>query len=79
MNNAWSSKPVRALVAPGLCSNILLGLPFLVHNKIVIDHEAHTAVDKSSGFDLLNENTSCRVVTPSSPKLSLNKKKTFGS
>ena len=23
LNNAWSSKPVRALVAPGLCSNIL--------------------------------------------------------
>ena len=50
LNNAWSSKVVRALIAPGLCRNILLGLPFLVHNKIVIDHEARTAVDKSCGF-----------------------------
>lgn len=64
LNNAWSSKPVRALLAPGLCSNVLLGLPFLVHNKIVIDHESRTAVDKSCGFDLLNENSSCRVATP---------------
>ena len=70
LNNAWSSKPVRALIAPGLCSSILLGLPFLVYNKIVIDHDARTAVDKSCGFDLLNENTTCRVATPSSPKLS---------
>lgn len=70
LNNAWSSKPVRALIAPGLCTNILLGLPFLVHNKIVIDHEARTAVDKSCGFDLLNENTFCRSRIPPSNNLS---------
>lgn len=64
LNNAWSSKPVRALIAPGLCSNILLGLPFLVHNKIVIDHESRTAIDKSCGFDLLHENTTCRTALP---------------
>jgi hypothetical protein len=64
LNNAWSSKPVRALIAPGLCSNVLLGLPFLVHNKIVIDHASRTAVDKTYGFDLMNEN-SCRVAPPS--------------
>jgi hypothetical protein len=55
LNNAWSSRPIRALVAPGLCTQILLGLPFLVHNKIVIDHEARTAIDKTCGFDLLND------------------------
>jgi hypothetical protein len=60
LNNAWSSKPVRALIAPGLCLNVLLGLPFLVHNKIVIDHDSRTAIDKTCGFDLMNEN-SCRV------------------
>ena len=54
-NNEWTSKTVCALVAPGLCSNILLGLPFLVHNNIIIDHTAHTAVDKISGFDLLDD------------------------
>src|SRR5271168_2153215 len=36
LDNAWTSRPVRALVAPGLCTEILLGLPFLVHNKIVV-------------------------------------------
>jgi Aspartyl protease len=69
LNNAWSSKPVRALLAPSLCSNILLGLPFLAHNKIVIDHDSRTAIDKSCGFDLLNEN-SCRVAPPLSKTLS---------
>ena len=55
LNNAWTSRPVRALIAPDLCTSILLGLPFLKHNKIVIDHESDTAIDKISGFDLLNE------------------------
>ena len=55
-NNAWSSHTVKAIVAPGLCHDILLGLPFLSHNQIVIDHTARTAIDKVSGFDLLNEN-----------------------
>ena len=54
-NNEWTSKPICALVAPGLCSNILLGLPFLTHNNIVIDHAARTAIDKESGFDLMND------------------------
>ena len=53
-NNEWTSKTVCALIAPGLCSNILLGLPFLVRNNIVIDHAACTAVDKISGFNLLD-------------------------
>jgi len=55
LNNAWSSLSVTAIVAPGLCTNILLGLPFLVHNKIVIDADACSAIHKPSGFDLLNE------------------------
>ena len=74
LNNAWSSKPVRALIAPGLCSSILLGLPFLVHNKIVIDHDSRTAIDKSCGFDLLNENSS-RVAPPFSKNLSPKQKR----
>ena len=56
MNNAWTSHPIRALIAADLCVNILLGLPFLKHNKIVIDHNADTAIAKDSNFDLLNEN-----------------------
>ena len=56
VNNEWSSKTVCALIAPRLCSNILLGLPFLAHNNIVIDHTARTAIDKELGFDLMNDN-----------------------
>lgn len=54
LNNEWTSKPVRALIAPNLCNNILLGLPFLTHNKIVVDHDERTAIDKESGFNLLD-------------------------
>src|SRR5271155_2151893 len=70
LDNAWTSRPVRALVAPGLCTEILLGLPFLVHNKIVVDHDARTAIDKSSNFDLLNviRVTRPTVNKPLSPK-----------
>jgi hypothetical protein len=70
LNNAWTSRPVRALIANNLCINILLGLPFLKHNKIVIDHDADTAIDKTSGFDLLNENKPHPALTPSTPKSS---------
>jgi len=42
---------------PSLCSNILLGLPFLTDNKIVIDHDAQTAIDKTTGFDLLDSSS----------------------
>jgi hypothetical protein len=50
----WSSKTVRAIIAPGLCSPVILGLPFLSHNRIVVDHHARTAIDKTTGFDILN-------------------------
>ncbi len=33
----WTSRSVRALIAPGLCYPIILGLPFLAHNSIVLD------------------------------------------
>jgi hypothetical protein len=33
---------------------VLLGLPFLSHNNIVVDHSARTAIDKTMEFDLLN-------------------------
>ncbi|KAJ3495874.1 hypothetical protein NLJ89_g10566 [Agrocybe chaxingu] len=55
LNNAWTSRPVYAIIAPGLCTNILLGLPFLTHNKIVCDYEKRTAINKDTLFDLLNE------------------------
>ena len=50
----WTSKTVHAVIAPSLCVPVLLGLPFLAHNKIVIDHDTRTVIDKTCGFDLLN-------------------------
>jgi len=53
-NNLWSSCTVHAVVAPGLCTDIILGLLFLRINKIVSDHDASTCIAKESGYDLLN-------------------------
>lgn len=48
---------MTTFIANDLCVNILLGLPFFKHNKIVIDHKLDTAIDKLTGFDLLHKNT----------------------
>ena len=69
LNNAWTSRTVRAVIAPGLCTNMLLGLPFLEHNHIVIDHSLRTAIHKPSNFDLLNDNES-HIERPT-PKLTV--------
>ena len=50
----WTSKSVKALIAPGLCMPIILGLPFLIHNCIITNHAARTCIDKLSNYDLLN-------------------------
>ena len=69
LNNAWTSLPVCTIIALNLCTDILLGLPFLSRNKIVIDHHLRTAINKTSGFDLLNEKPLPRNAPPKlSPK-----------
>jgi hypothetical protein len=35
----WAAKTVHAIIAPSLCTPVILGLPFLMHNKIVVDCE----------------------------------------
>ena len=50
----WTSHTVRALVAPHLCTSVILGLPFLLHNFIVTNHSACTCIDKHNNYDLLN-------------------------
>ncbi len=54
MLNRWSSWTVHAIIAPGLCTDIILGLPFLAANHIIVDHRHHTCISLPSGFDLLN-------------------------
>jgi hypothetical protein len=51
---SWKARKIRALVAPSLCTPLILGLPFLAANHIVIDHEARTVIDKRTKFNLLN-------------------------
>ena len=43
-----------SVIAPGLCTPVILGLPFLSFNKLVIDYDARTCIDKRNSYDLLN-------------------------
>ncbi|GLB45211.1 putative retrotransposable element tf2 155 kda protein type 1-like [Lyophyllum shimeji] len=54
LNQAWTSDTVRALIAPNLCASLILGLPFLTHNHLVIDHAERSIVDKRCNYNLLN-------------------------
>jgi hypothetical protein len=54
LDSYWTSKSVHAMIVPGLCAPMILGLPFLAHNNIVVDASARTAVDKKCNFDLLH-------------------------
>ncbi|KAG1786930.1 uncharacterized protein HD556DRAFT_1247607, partial [Suillus plorans] len=54
LDNAYTSRTVRAIVAPNLCTPLLLGGPFLQHNRIVIDHELRMCIAKDAGYDLLH-------------------------
>jgi hypothetical protein len=54
LNGAWTLHTVHAVISDDLCYPILLGQPFLKHNKLVIDHDLRSAVDKNTGFDILN-------------------------
>lgn len=46
LNGTWASCTVHTIVSDDLCYPILLGQPFLKHNKIVINHDLGTARDK---------------------------------
>ena len=61
----WTSRTVKAFVMPGLCTPIILGLPWLIHNSIVTDHTACTCIDKKTSYDLLNPPV---IVPPPPPK-----------
>ena len=50
----YHAKSICAIVMLNLCCLVLLGLPFLSHNNIVIDHAEQMAVDTSQNYDLLN-------------------------
>jgi hypothetical protein len=66
LDNAWTSKTVHAIIAPGLCMPVILGLPFLIHNDIVTDHKARSCIDKKTGYNLLNP---APILPPPPPRM----------
>jgi Aspartyl protease len=64
----YSAKTVHAIVAPNIVAPVILGLPFLAHNSIVVDHSARTAIDKTQNFDLLHP-TVCLPPPPPKKRL----------
>jgi len=54
LDSVWTSHIIEALVTPGLCLLVILGLPWLERNNIVTDHAAQTCIDKIKLYDLLN-------------------------
>ncbi|KIK38836.1 hypothetical protein CY34DRAFT_90294, partial [Suillus luteus UH-Slu-Lm8-n1] len=71
VDSRFTSRSVRAVIAPKLCTPLLLGGPFLHHNKIVIDHELRTCIAKDDDYDLLNPeaNLPKKSCVPSPPKM----------
>jgi len=54
INHDWTSRTIRAIVAPKLAVPLLLRGPFLSHNCLIIDHESRTCIVKDDNYDLLN-------------------------
>jgi hypothetical protein len=63
----WTSRRVNAIICNTLCSELILGTPFLARNHIVIDHMYHTCTAKIDGFDLLKPVPP--LVSPSPPAI----------
>lgn len=68
LDQTFVAKPVRALVTPGLCMPVILGLPWLEHNKIVCDHADRSCIVKDLSYDLLHPPP---IAPPRGPKLKL--------
>ena len=53
-DSLYTSRTVRAFVCPdSLVTPLVLGLPFLSHNRFVIDHELRTCIEKDTGYDII--------------------------
>jgi len=65
LDSAWTSHVIKAIVTPGLCLPVILGLPWLERNSIVTDHATRTCIDKIKNYDLLNPPS---IVPPLPPK-----------
>ena len=57
IDHSWKSKKIRSVVAPCLCTKLILGLSFLASHSIVIDHKTWTIINKHCGKDLNKDET----------------------
>lgn len=62
VDHSWTSRPLRAIIAPKLAFPLILGGPFLSINKIVIDHDSRTCIPKDTTIDILQ--TSSQIPVP---------------
>jgi hypothetical protein len=53
-NTVWKLKAINAIICPELHMDLILSLDFLSKNKIVVDTNLQTVIDKTMGYDLLN-------------------------
>ncbi|KAF8239599.1 hypothetical protein L208DRAFT_1236327, partial [Tricholoma matsutake] len=53
-DSVWKAKVVNAVISLNLQTDIILGLDFLMKNKIVVDAELRTAIAKEDHYNLLN-------------------------
>ncbi|THG94211.1 hypothetical protein EW026_g7216 [Hermanssonia centrifuga] len=51
---SWLSISVLAVVVPDLCSPVILGLPFYNRNKLFVDPEFSTMIEKVTGRDIMS-------------------------
>ncbi|KAJ3906212.1 hypothetical protein F5879DRAFT_1071548, partial [Lentinula edodes] len=66
------SRSVPFIIAPGLCTQLLIGLPWLSHNNIVIDYSSRSCVHKASGYNLLSPlPEACNLIRPKFPPCSM--------
>jgi hypothetical protein len=72
---SYETNTVCALIAPDLCTDVILGLPFLKRNSIVVDHSDGSVIDKRTNYNLLDP-VIASPPPPPKPKLREHLKKT---
>lgn len=52
--SGYVTNKIHCVVFDKLTSPLILGVPFLAHNGLVVDAEAHTVIQKDTGIDILH-------------------------
>jgi hypothetical protein len=73
----YTAHTVKALIVNELSSPIILGMPFLMKNKIVIDNDLRIVTDKKQQYNLLGPNDVSAKRLPKQKHVPLREKKTL--